>query len=68
MFIIWLQESELCPFQLDYMHRPHRPRWESPCMHLMGNLTKSVTTKQAVSLNTQEIRFFILCDESIADC
>lgn len=69
IFIIWLQESELCPSQLDSMHRPHRPHWESPCLHLTENLTKSVlTTKQAISLNTHEINFFILCDENIADC
>lgn len=28
IFIIWLEELELFPFQLDYMHKPDRPQWD----------------------------------------
>lgn len=70
IFIIWLEESGLCPFQLDYVQRPDRAQWDGQPLHAFDREfhQKCLTTKQAESLNTHETKIFTQCDESIADC
>lgn len=62
IFIIWLEELELFPFQLDYMHKPDRPQWDWQPLHAFDREfdQKCLTTKQAEGLNTRDKRFYIM--------